>query len=47
MHLNGLATAVKESVQSSEMVGFVSNTIGVSDGISMGDGGDALFAPLA
>ena len=39
MHLNGLAGAVKESVQDSELVGFVSNTIGVSDGISMGTAG--------
>ena len=39
MHLNGLAAAVKESVQASEMVGFVSNTVGVSDGISMGTAG--------
>ena len=39
MHLNGLAAAVKESVQGLEMVGFVSNTIGVSDGISMGTAG--------
>ena len=39
MHLNGLAAAVKESVQSAEMVGFVSNTTGVSDGISMGTAG--------
>ena len=39
MHLNGLAAAVKESVQDSELVGFVSNTIGVSDGISMGTAG--------
>ncbi len=36
MHLNGLAAAAKEGVRSSEMIGFVSNTIGVSDGISMG-----------
>ncbi len=39
MHLNGLAGAVKESVQAGEMIGFVSNTIGVSDGISMGTAG--------
>ncbi|WP_419939855.1 dihydroxy-acid dehydratase [Candidatus Palauibacter sp.] len=36
MHLNGLAAAAKEGVRSSDMIGFVSNTIGVSDGISMG-----------
>ena len=39
MHLNGLAAAVKDSVQDLELVGFVSNTIGVSDGISMGTAG--------
>ena len=39
MHLNELAAAVKESVQAAEMVGFVSNTIGVSDGMSMGTAG--------
>ncbi|MYA33461.1 MAG: dihydroxy-acid dehydratase [Gemmatimonadales bacterium] len=36
MHLNGLAAAAREGVRSSDMIGFVSNTIGVSDGISMG-----------
>ena len=36
MHLNRLAAAVKTGVQASDMVGFISNTIGVSDGISMG-----------
>ncbi|WP_420636569.1 dihydroxy-acid dehydratase [Candidatus Palauibacter sp.] len=36
MHLNDLAVAAREGVRSSEMIGFVSNTIGVSDGISMG-----------
>ena len=36
MHLNGLAAATKEGVRSSDLIGFVSNTIGVSDGISMG-----------
>lgn len=39
MHLNGLAATVKESVQAAGIVGFVSNTIGVSDGISMGTAG--------
>lgn len=39
MHLNDLAATVKGSVQSSGMIGFVSNTIGVSDGISMGTPG--------
>ncbi|WP_425152796.1 dihydroxy-acid dehydratase [Candidatus Palauibacter sp.] len=36
MHLNDLAVAAREGVRSSGMIGFVSNTIGVSDGISMG-----------
>ncbi|WP_420448743.1 dihydroxy-acid dehydratase [Candidatus Palauibacter sp.] len=36
MHLNGLAAAAKEGVRSHDLIGFVSNTIGVSDGISMG-----------
>ncbi len=36
MHLNSLAGEVKAGVRSSDLVGFVSNTIGVSDGISMG-----------
>ena len=39
MHLNDLAATVKGSVRSSGMIGFVSNTIGVSDGISMGTAG--------
>ncbi len=36
MHLNDLAQEVKEGVNSSDLVGLVFNTIGVSDGISMG-----------
>ena len=36
MHLNELAGHVKEGVGSAQMVGLRSNTIGVSDGISMG-----------
>ena len=36
MHLNDLAAEAKEGVRSANMVGFISNTIGVSDGISMG-----------
>jgi len=39
MHLNDLAVHVKEGVQKSNMIGFVFNTIGVSDGISMGTTG--------
>jgi dihydroxy-acid dehydratase len=39
MHLNELAAKVKEGVQASGMVGMRFNTIGVSDGISMGTDG--------
>ncbi len=36
MHLNDLATLVKNSVQEANLVGLIFNTIGVSDGISNG-----------
>jgi dihydroxy-acid dehydratase len=39
MHLNKLAEKVKEGVQENGMVGMRFNTIGVSDGISMGTEG--------
>jgi dihydroxy-acid dehydratase len=39
MHLNDLAAAVKEGVHAADMVGLRFNTIGVSDGISMGTDG--------
>jgi len=39
MHLNDLAAKVKEGVQASGLVGLRFNTIGVSDGISMGTDG--------
>ncbi|MEM9352879.1 MAG: dihydroxy-acid dehydratase [Planctomycetota bacterium] len=39
MHLLDLAAAVKEGVQAAGMVGMRFNTIGVSDGISMGTSG--------
>jgi len=39
MHLNDLAAKVKEGVQAAGMVGLRFNTIGVSDGISMGTRG--------
>jgi len=39
MHLNQLAAEVKEGVQSGGAVGLIFNTIGVSDGISMGTPG--------
>jgi len=39
MHLNDLAKLVKEGCDSNKMVGLIFNTIGVSDGISMGTPG--------
>jgi dihydroxy-acid dehydratase len=36
MHLNDLAQEVKQGVQENNLIGLVFNTIGVSDGISMG-----------
>ena len=39
LHLLDLAAQVKEGVQNAGMVGYRFNTIGVSDGISMGTGG--------
>ena len=39
MHLNDLAAKVKEGVESAGLVGLRFNTIGVSDGISMGTEG--------
>ncbi|MGA8261477.1 MAG: dihydroxy-acid dehydratase, partial [Arenicellales bacterium] len=39
MHLNGLAAHVKEGVSDANLVGMRFNTIGVSDGISMGTEG--------
>lgn len=39
MHLNGLAQLVKKSVWASDLVGLIFNTIGVSDGMSMGTDG--------
>src|SRR5688572_9423014 len=39
MHLNGLSEKVKEGVQAAGLVGMRFNTIGVSDGISMGTEG--------
>jgi len=44
MHLNGLALHVKKGVNESEGVGLIFNTIGVSDGISMGTPGMRYFA---
>ncbi len=39
MHLNGLAELAKEGTLSEDLVGLIFNTIGVSDGISMGTPG--------
>jgi dihydroxy-acid dehydratase len=39
MHLNDLAAVVKEGVQAAGLVGLRFNTVGVSDGISMGTEG--------
>ncbi|MCC7419395.1 MAG: dihydroxy-acid dehydratase [Planctomycetaceae bacterium] len=39
MHLNGLADEVKKGVTAADLVGMRFNTIGVSDGISMGTEG--------
>jgi dihydroxy-acid dehydratase len=45
MHLLDLAAAVKEGVEAAELVGFRFNTIGVSDGISMGTDGMSYSLP--
>jgi dihydroxy-acid dehydratase len=39
MHLNDLAKLAKEGTANADIVGFIFNTIGVSDGISMGTPG--------
>jgi len=39
MHLNDLAKKVKEGTKNADLVGLIFNTIGVSDGISMGTPG--------
>ena len=39
MHLNDLATYVKKGTQEEDVIGLIFNTIGVSDGISMGTPG--------
>jgi dihydroxy-acid dehydratase len=39
MHLNDLAKVIKNSVNDEELIGLIFNTIGVSDGISMGTSG--------
>ena len=45
MHLNGLSLDIKKGVQSSDLVGLIFNTIGVSDGISMGTPGMRFSLP--
>ncbi|MCK0156694.1 dihydroxy-acid dehydratase [Cellulophaga sp. F20128] len=45
MHLNDLALDVKAGVNSNESVGLIFNTIGVSDGISMGTPGMRFSLP--
>lgn len=45
MHLNDLAKLVKEGVNSKETVGLIFNTIGISDGISMGTPGMRFSLP--
>ena len=45
MHLNQLAQQVKKGMGPEEMVGLVFNTIGVSDGISMGTPGMRFSLP--
>lgn len=45
MHLNELATYVKKGTQEADLIGLVFNTIGVSDGISMGTQGMRFSLP--
>jgi dihydroxy-acid dehydratase len=45
MHLNDLALEIKKGTQSSNLVGLIFNTIGVSDGISMGTPGMRFSLP--
>lgn len=45
MHLNDLAKEVKEGSLSADLVGLIFNTIGVSDGISMGTPGMRFSLP--
>lgn len=45
MHLNGLAAEIKKGIQKTKQVGLVFNTIGVSDGISMGTPGMRFSLP--
>ena len=45
MHLNDLARLVKKGTQEEDLVGLIFNTIGVSDGISMGTPGMRFSLP--
>ena len=45
MHLNSLAARIKKNVNQNELVGLIFNTIGVSDGISMGTPGMRFSLP--
>ena len=45
MHLNALSVDIKNGVQSADLVGLIFNTIGVSDGISMGTPGMRFSLP--
>ncbi len=45
MHLNDLAKVIKDGVQDANLVGLIFNTIGVSDGISMGTPGMRFSLP--
>ena len=45
MHLDRLAAHVKEGVQAAGLVGLRFNTIGVSDGLSMGTDGMSYSLP--
>ena len=46
IYLNGLAAEIKKGIQRLNQVGLVFNTIGVSDGISMGTPGMRFSLPL-
>ena len=45
MHLNDLSVDIKKGVQAADLVGLIFNTIGVSDGISMGTQGMRFSLP--
>ncbi|MDC1402502.1 dihydroxy-acid dehydratase, partial [Flavobacteriaceae bacterium] len=45
MHLNALSVDIKKGVQTANLVGLIFNTIGVSDGISMGTPGMRFSLP--